>query len=100
MSCHAKDLNMPPQHPTVQIDETYVGDGVLDYNTYLTEIEKLSPPPTLMIEHLNESQLIKGLRFLFEKAEEVGITFEGSEQREELVDVEDSSGEWFAPHTA
>ena len=31
-----------------------------------------------MIEHLNESQLIKGLRFLFRKAEEAGITFEGS----------------------
>jgi sugar phosphate isomerase/epimerase len=98
ISCHAKDLNMPPQHATVQIDETFIGDGVLDYETYLREIEKLTPPPTLMIEHLNESQLIKGLRFIFKKAEETGITFEGSENREELLDVEGSSGEWFAPH--
>ena len=51
-----------------------------------------------MIEHLNESQLIKGLKFIFKKAEEAGITFEGSEHREELLDVTDSSGEWFAPH--
>ncbi len=51
-----------------------------------------------MIEHLNESQLIQGLRFLFKQAEEVGITFEGSEYREELLEVEDPSGEWFAPH--
>jgi sugar phosphate isomerase/epimerase len=98
VSCHAKDMNMPPKHATVRIDETFVGDGVLDYGTYLKEITKLSPAPTLMIEHLNESQLIQGLRFLFRKAEESGITFEGSEHREELVDVEDASGEWFAPH--
>jgi len=89
---------MPPRHATVQIDETYIGDGVLDYNTYLKEIDKLDPPPTLMIEHLNESQLIKGLKFIFKKAEEIGITFEGSEHREELADAGDSSGEWFAPH--
>ena len=98
VSCHAKDINMPPKHATVQIDETYIGDGVLDYHTYLREINKLSPPPTLMIEHLNESQLIKGLKFIFKQAEEVGITFEGSEAREELVEPENSSGEWFAPH--
>ncbi len=98
VSCHAKDLNMPPKHATVQIDETFIGDGVLDYDTYLKEIVKLSPPPTLMIEHLNESQLIQGLRFIYKKAEEAGIVFEGSEQREELLDVVDSNGEWFAPH--
>lgn len=98
VSCHAKDLNMPLQHATVQIDETYIGDGILDYDTYLGEIDKLNPAPTLMIEHLNESQLIRGLKFIFKKAEEVGITFEGSEYREGLIDTGDTSGEWFAPH--
>jgi sugar phosphate isomerase/epimerase len=98
VSCHAKDLNMPPKHATVQIDETFIGNGVLDYDTYLKEIDKLDPAPTLMIENLNESQLIKGLRFIFKKAEEAGIVFEGSEQREELADVEGASGEYFAPH--
>jgi hypothetical protein len=91
-------MNMPPKHATVRIDETFVGDGVLDYSTYLSEITKLDPAPTLMIEHLNESQLIQGLRFLFAKADEVGIVFEGSEDREELADVEAASSEWFAPH--
>ena len=98
VSCHAKDMNMPPKHATVRIDETFIGNGVLDYGTYLTEIEKLRPAPTLMIEHLNESQLIQGLKFLFKKAEEVGITFEGSAQRQELLAAENASGEWFAPH--
>ena len=97
MSCHAKDMNMPPKHPTVRIDETFIGDGVLDYATYLKEIEKLTPAPTLMIEHLNESQLIKGLRFIFNIAAEVGITFEGSQYRQELLDVEDASGNGLRP---
>jgi len=98
VSCHAKDMNMPPKHATVRIDETFIGDGVLDYATYLIEIEKLRPAPTLMIEHLNESQLIQGLKFIFKKAKEVGITFEGSAQRQELLAAENASGEWFAPH--
>lgn len=98
VSCHAKDLNMPPKHATVQIDETYIGGGILDYDTYLSEILKLKNQPTLMIEHLNESQLIKGLKFIYKKAADLSIQFEGSEQREELVEVEGSNGEWFAPH--
>ena len=98
VSCHAKDLNMPPKHTSVRINQTFIGNGVLDYGTYIKEIEKMSPPPPLMIEHLTEIQLIKGLKFIFKKAEEVGITFEGSEHRGELIDPEGSSGEWFAPH--
>jgi len=81
VSCHAKDLNMPAKHATVQINETFIGDGMLDYATYLTEIEKLNPAPTLMIEHLNESQLTQGLQFIFAQADALGITFEGASHR-------------------
>jgi hypothetical protein len=91
-------MNMPPKHATVRIDETFIGDGVLDYATYLTEIEKLHPAPTLMIEHLNASQLIQSLKFIFKIAQEVGMTFEGSAQREELLVAENASTEGFAPH--
>jgi hypothetical protein len=52
----------------------------------------------LMIEHLNESQLVKGLRFIYKKAEAMGIMFEGSDQRENLADIESAGGAWFAPH--
>jgi sugar phosphate isomerase/epimerase len=97
ISCHAKDLNMAPVYPTIRIDETFVGDGVLDYNTYLTEILKCRTQPTLMIEHLNEAQLVDGLHFLFAKAEEVGIVFEGAEEREDLS-AEGASTAYFAPH--
>lgn len=97
VSCHAKDLNMAPVYPTVRIDETFIGDGILDYNTYLREIMKLNPQPTLMIEHLNESQLIRGTRFIFQKAAENGIVFEGSAMREERSET-DAQGAYFAPH--
>jgi sugar phosphate isomerase/epimerase len=97
VSCHAKDLNMAPIYPTVKIDETYIGDGALDYDTYLGEIRKLQPAPTLMIEHLNESQLILGLQFIYRKAEENGIVFEGSQNRGELSE-KNASQEYFAPH--
>jgi len=88
---------MAPVYPTVRIDETFIGDGVLDYNTYLREIMKLNPQPTLMIEHLNESQLIRGTRFIFRKADENGIIFEGSAMREERSET-DAQGTYFAPH--
>lgn len=97
ISCHAKDLNMAPIFPTVKIDETFIGDGVLDYNVYLNEILKIKPQPTLMIEHLNEAQLIRGLGFIFAKAQEMGIEFEGAGMREELSE-EGAATEYFAPH--
>ncbi len=81
VSCHAKDINMPAKHATVQINETFIGDGMLDYATYLTEIEKLNPAPTLMIEHLDEQQLSQGLQFIFAQAANIGITFEGADRR-------------------
>lgn len=97
ISCHAKDLNMASVYPTIKIDETYIGDGVLDYDTYLTEVNKMDPAPTMMIEHLNETQLIRGLKYIYSKAAENNIVFRGSENRCELS--EKAAGEvYFAPH--
>jgi hypothetical protein len=88
---------MAPVYPTVRIDETFVGNGVLNYNAYLIEIVKCRTQPTLMIEHLNEVQLASGLYFLFAKAREVGITFEGANEREE-ISAEGLSTAYFMPH--
>lgn len=96
VSCHAKDTNMV-DHASVEITETFVGDGKLDYDAYLTEIGKLSPSPTLMIEHLNASQMKQGLQFLFAKAAELAIVFEGSQKRDPEY-LEGAGGEYFAPH--
>ena len=87
VSCHAKDITMPAKHATVQINETFIGDGMLDYATYLTEIEKLNPAPTLMIEHLDEQQLHQGLQFIFAQAAAIGITFEGARHASYMRDM-------------
>ena len=41
ISCHAKDVNMPPVHATVQIDDLH-GNAFLNYEVYLKEIAKLT----------------------------------------------------------
>jgi len=80
VSCHAKDVDMPPKHATVRIDETHTGNGALDYGVYLSEIVKLKKHPTLMIEHLGPAELPGALDFIFARAAEAGIVFEGSER--------------------
>ncbi len=80
VSCHAKDTNLV-DHATVQITETYLGNGTLDYGAYLTELNKLSQEPPLMIEHLSEEQLSSALNYVFNKAEELGLTFKHMDKR-------------------
>jgi len=83
VSCHAKDTNLV-DHATVQITETYLGNGTLDYGAYLTELGRLHPDTTLMIEHLNAEQLPSALRYVFGKAAALGLAFKGAESREPL----------------
>jgi sugar phosphate isomerase/epimerase len=81
VSCHAKDTNLI-HHATTQITETFVGDGTLNYNAYLTELSKLPQEPPLMIEHLSEDQLPAALDYVFDKAKKLGLSFKHAEKRE------------------
>jgi sugar phosphate isomerase/epimerase len=81
VSCHAKDTNLI-HHATTQITETFVGDGTLDYDAYLTELSKLPQEPPLMIEHLSEDQLPAALNYVFNKAKKLGLSFKHGEKRE------------------
>lgn len=83
VSCHAKDTNLM-DHATVQITETYLGNGTLDYGAYLSELDRLHPDTTLMIEHLRAEQLPAALRYVFAQAEGLGLAFHGAEAREAL----------------
>jgi len=74
VSCHSKDVTTIDHYP-YHITETYSGDGVLDYRVYLTELAKLAPDTPLMIEHLNAEQLPGARDFVFQKAEEIGLSF-------------------------
>ncbi|WP_313999428.1 TIM barrel protein [uncultured Paenibacillus sp.] len=51
-NCHAKDILLR-SHLTVHLDEVIPGRGMLDYRTFLTELNKLHPDTTLIIEHLS-----------------------------------------------
>jgi sugar phosphate isomerase/epimerase len=52
-SCHAKDVINIHHTASVEFAECPVGDGVLDYATYLTELSRLPREVPLMLEHLD-----------------------------------------------
>ncbi|QHW29745.1 sugar phosphate isomerase/epimerase [Paenibacillus rhizovicinus] len=54
-NCHAKDTLLRGSL-TVHLDEVQPGKGNLDYRTFLTELNKLHPDTTLIIEHLSTNE--------------------------------------------
>lgn len=52
---HAKDIALGSKL-TVHLSETIPGTGQLDYATFLTELNKLDPDLTLIIEHLDREE--------------------------------------------
>jgi sugar phosphate isomerase/epimerase len=54
-NCHAKDILLRSTL-TVHLDEVIPGQGALDYRTFLTELNKLHPDTTLIIEHLSTNE--------------------------------------------
>lgn len=50
-SCHAKDIKLQKEL-TVHLDEVRPGQGFLDYEVFLNELNKLDPDTPLIIEHL------------------------------------------------
>ncbi|KKC47711.1 xylose isomerase [Paenibacillus sp. D9] len=54
-NCHAKDIRLGSKL-TVHLDEVIPGTGALDYRIFLTELNKLHPDTTLIIEHLSTNE--------------------------------------------
>ncbi|MFB9278433.1 sugar phosphate isomerase/epimerase family protein [Cohnella cellulosilytica] len=54
-NCHAKDILLRGKL-TVHLDEVIPGQGILDYRTFLTELNKLDPDTSLIIEHLSTNE--------------------------------------------
>jgi len=72
-SCHAKDIVLR-KHAVVRLEECPPGTGHLDYPTYLRELNKLSPPVPLMLEHLGSAQEYAAARdHLIAVGGEIGI---------------------------
>ena len=56
VSCHAKDIRFVLPSRAVHFEECMPGQGAMDYETYLTGIEKLDRDVPLMIEHLSSPE--------------------------------------------
>lgn len=74
-NCHAKDIRLSDTL-TVHLDEVRPGLGALDYRVYLTELAKLDPDVSLMLEHLStEQEYAEGALYVRGVAANVGLTF-------------------------
>jgi sugar phosphate isomerase/epimerase len=77
VSCHAKDILMSDQL-TVHLQEVRPGLGVLDYPTFLTELDRLPDDVPLILEHLPAEEYPLAQQYVLEKAEACGIRFHKS----------------------
>ena len=74
-SCHAKDIALAGKL-TVHLDEVRPGLGALDYGVYLTELAKLEPDTTLIIEHLpNADEYAAAAKHIRQVATEKELSF-------------------------
>lgn len=80
VSCHAKDIQMP-RYVQVKFDESFAGNGGLDYNSYFSELAKLETDVPMMIEHVNSKQLVWAIDYLYGQAEIAGVNVKYGEKR-------------------
>jgi sugar phosphate isomerase/epimerase len=73
VSCHAKDILLHHQ-AALHLDEVMIGDGVLDYPTYLRELARFPGVP-LMLEHLEGAAYAVARDRLFAIGRECAVSF-------------------------
>lgn len=76
VSCHAKDIVLNEYKIGVHLDEIIPGRGVLDYATYLRELNRLPDVP-LMLEHLVDGEYALARDHIFAVGDAIGISFAG-----------------------
>ncbi len=74
VAAHAKDSYILPDKMSVYLTEVAAGQGVIDYETYLARLSRLSWPRTLLIEHLPEEEYPGARKYIVETAEKIGVT--------------------------
>ena len=57
----------------VYITETVPGKGMLDYETYLVRLSRLSSPRTLLIEHIPDNSYPEAKKFIKDAAKKVSV---------------------------
>ena len=76
VSCHAKDIVLHDQ-AALHLDETMIGKGMLDYRTYLRELDGLGRDVPLMLEHLPDSDYAIARDAVYRIGDEIGVPFVG-----------------------
>lgn len=74
VSCHAKDIVLRHQ-AALHLDEVQIGEGVLDYRTYLGELARLPRQVPLMLEHLEGPAYAVARDRIFAVGDAAGIAF-------------------------
>jgi sugar phosphate isomerase/epimerase len=75
-SVHFKDIAWDSTHMFLKFDEVLIGDGVLDYRTYLSRLFGLGRDLTCYCEHLqDEAEYATNFERLHRLADELGFAF-------------------------
>jgi len=76
VSVHAKDIRWDVSHLMLKWDEVCAGEGVLDYDTFLSNLDKLDRDMTVYTEHwFTEEQWLKAIHCLHDAAAKTGVSF-------------------------
>jgi sugar phosphate isomerase/epimerase len=76
VAAHLKDLRWDYEHFMLKWDEVLIGEGVLDYETYLTHLARLPADTPVFCEHLaGEEQYVENFARLRERAGRAGVEF-------------------------
>ena len=76
VGAHAKDFRLEDRM-LVDLQEVPPGQGILDYETYLVRLSRLSWPRTLMLEHFPAEEYPAAKRYIEETAARVGVGIYG-----------------------
>ena len=76
VSCHAKDIVLRHQL-ALHFDEIIIGEGMLDYRAFLTELDRLGRDVPLMLEHLDDKDYAVARDAIFRVGDAVGVSFAG-----------------------
>ena len=76
VSAHAKDIRWVPEH-NIHFQECVIGDGEIDYGTYLRRLSILDHDVPLMIEHMENAGEYERCKLnIFEVGRKNGVSFE------------------------
>jgi sugar phosphate isomerase/epimerase len=76
ISCHAKDLKIPPNALSLQFMEVIPGRGVIDYKAYLRNLAQVPFEAPLMLEHLKtDAEYQEGCAYIRRMGAEAGVSF-------------------------